>query len=870
MMAEATAFMVDMLAKGSVVLLACSASVLLLRRSPAAARHLVWTIGVVALLLLPAASWLMPGWRVSLPMPALLRDLGRPADAVRYAITPETEADAITQGALATQTGTARDEPASSAPLINAAGQPLAFDLSAPDEGVRAPVWINALFALWLTGLIVSLMNLGISLLRVAGLQRGTMRVSTGPCVVAVERAAARLGMRRAPAVHVGDEHMMPMVWGIFRPVLLLPSGAARWSAARLESVLLHELAHIRRRDPLTQFIAELARAVYWFHPLVWIAASRLYIEREHACDDIVLNAGTRPSEYATELLDLVRSLRTTRATSLAAIAMARPSQLKSRLSAVLDDARSRQSLSPRFVAAVCTVALLLVLPLAAVQPSSEASAESGIPLLGELGRAAWEVNDPPPSRPARPQGAARPAAASNQPKTNAPAPVAALRVNSGAVASQDGCWAAHRRNTSISHNSDSDDEIETMKWSSGRCSGLVRIEGKIRFSDDFTSVLSLSPNGLFKIEEDDGDTDRRLVIRNTGGRLIYDYRVAGQDREFDAAGKAWLGQAMLSMVRTTGFAADQRIDQLLRSQGPAGVIAEVRLLRSDYVQKVYLNQLLERADLTPALVRQAVETASREIESDYELATVLIAFAKRYDLNDETRAIFINATNTIQSDYEQRRVLGTALSKVQLKSADVSALLKSAQNISSDHERAQLLVGMTQKYKLEPAMRLDYLAAARGIRSDYEKRRVYQNLIKQGSLSSGELVDVLEYAGGMTSDYEKAQLLIELNQNDLSNPALQRAYLDAASEISSDYEHRRVLSSLLAKERLSPANLDLILKSAVGISSDYELAQVLLLVLKNHTISGAQKDTFMKALNTIDSSHEYGRVASALLKQSN
>jgi beta-lactamase regulating signal transducer with metallopeptidase domain len=92
------------------------------------------------------------------------------------------------------------------------------------------------------------------------------------------ESAARRIGCA-APRVHVGDERMMPMVWGLFRPVLLLPA-VPHAGRRRLEAVLLHELAHVRRRDALTQLVAELARAVYWFNPLVWIAARQMYLER--------------------------------------------------------------------------------------------------------------------------------------------------------------------------------------------------------------------------------------------------------------------------------------------------------------------------------------------------------------------------------------------------------------------------------------------------------------------------------------------------------------------------------------------------------------------------------------------------------------
>jgi len=121
----------------------------------------------------------------------------------------------------------------------------------------------------------------------------------------------------------------MPMTWGIRRPAILLPAEADNWTAEWRRDVLLHELAHVKRHDFLIQLMAHFACAVYWFHPMVWLAATRLREERERACDDHVLRAGATPSTYASHLLDIARGLRAARARpSLASVAMARPAQL--------------------------------------------------------------------------------------------------------------------------------------------------------------------------------------------------------------------------------------------------------------------------------------------------------------------------------------------------------------------------------------------------------------------------------------------------------------------------------------------------------------------------------------------------------------
>ncbi|HET8549922.1 MAG TPA: M56 family metallopeptidase, partial [Bryobacteraceae bacterium] len=99
-----------------------------------------------------------------------------------------------------------------------------------------------------------------------------------------------------------------PGVFGVFRPVLLLPAGIAeRLTAEQLDAILAHELCHVRRRDNLAAAMHMLVEAIFWFHPLVWWIGARLIEERERACDEEVLRQGKRPQVYAEGILTVCR-----------------------------------------------------------------------------------------------------------------------------------------------------------------------------------------------------------------------------------------------------------------------------------------------------------------------------------------------------------------------------------------------------------------------------------------------------------------------------------------------------------------------------------------------------------------------------------
>jgi TonB family protein len=171
---------------------------------------------------------------------------------------------------------------------------------------------------------------------------------------------------RRENDILVSDAIGTPMTWGAIRPVILLPAYVADWSAEQRDVVIRHERAHIERRDWLWQAFAQVMTAVFWFHPLVWLAAAQMRQEAEHAADDATLAGGVQASDYADSLMAVARQL--SGHLPDAAVAMVRRPALTSRIAAILDTARTRSVASLGARAGVILAAVALLLPLGAFQ----------------------------------------------------------------------------------------------------------------------------------------------------------------------------------------------------------------------------------------------------------------------------------------------------------------------------------------------------------------------------------------------------------------------------------------------------------------------------------------------------------------------
>ncbi len=385
-----SALVVDVAAKSTLVLAVAAVVALMMRRAPAATRHLVWCLGLCGALGLPVMAVALPSWAWRV-LPA------NPDGAVS---SPAPHAAASAPQAVGLEAQRARpDHRRATAPVE----PPKALRLPELDATAPAPSRIGmpspptVVLSAWLAVAMLILSVPLIGRLALWRLARGAEPIEDGDWAELLSELTARLGLSRRVRLLQGRHALMPMTWGSIRPVILLPDGADQWPANRRRDVLLHELAHVHRLDCLTQTIAQAACAVYWFNPLAWIAARRMRIERERACDDIVLLAGSRASDYAAHLLDLARSLRSRHRHSLAALAMARPSHLEGRLLSILDAGCPRRRLTRPVVVLGLIALVVLILPLSVLRLGVRAAAA---PVVDQA--PASTANDEAPAEPRR------------------------------------------------------------------------------------------------------------------------------------------------------------------------------------------------------------------------------------------------------------------------------------------------------------------------------------------------------------------------------------------------------------------------------------------------------------------------------------
>ncbi|MFQ5741315.1 MAG: M56 family metallopeptidase [Acidobacteriota bacterium] len=376
--------LVESFLKGAVLLLVSGVILRLLKPLSASTRHLVSSIALCSLILLPLGMAVLPSWNLPLISerwaPGWVRHGSHLRGRLlgdRTTLEPEEVLEPTERGRELSASGLPSKMPNPQMAKSRPGKTRLPDSFHRPPAGADGTTvldsWPLLLLLIWASGTLFVVARVFIAMACIRWAVRRASADLDGAWESLASQAASRLGLRRKVRLLVSPRIEVALSVGFWRPVVLVPRIAHTWSWSRRRSILLHEFAHVKRRDNLTNIIAQVACALHWLNPLAWWTARQLKGDRELACDDQVLAAGTRPSDYAGHLLEVARAVSSRRLWGQ--LEVSQSSALKRRVVAVLNPRLERRGLALPGVLCSLLVSVGLLLPLAALEPWSEEDA---------------------------------------------------------------------------------------------------------------------------------------------------------------------------------------------------------------------------------------------------------------------------------------------------------------------------------------------------------------------------------------------------------------------------------------------------------------------------------------------------------------
>jgi beta-lactamase regulating signal transducer with metallopeptidase domain len=814
----------DAALRGAIVFLVALAITHVMRRRTAAARHLVWVGAIVVQLALPLFALWGPQWQVVVPtavssvLPITLPE--RRADEPRApAIAPRAESQQAHEPIQLTIT--------SDAPSIGARSTSAPRPEPAPTRQISGR---TILLTLWLVGALIVLVRLAVGTTIVAALARRGARVEDGGWLSLAQRLSTSLQIARPLTLMRGGKVGVPITWGIVYPVVLLPDDADAWPEERRRFVLVHEMAHVKRLDALTQLAGQIALALFWFDPLVWIANRRMQLEREHACDDYVLRHGTAPSHYAEELLAMVRALGTTAPRSsqpaFAALAMARRSEFEGRMLSILDPVLARHPLSKGRTLMSAFAALLLVAPLAALHPYRHAESlvardeRVAVPIASDELPRSFKISIHSANEPSTHAAKTTQAAVPATPASPLPEPRAwgVLRADMAMTAQQLNSTAAKLKQTTSPkscdepavpgttinsiHSDSHDDGFSMFRYLNLQEDGTCReatLVGKVTFTaaEDDIASMPVSAHAVFR--ERTSAADRELVVRATGdGTLTRIYRLNGAVAAYDDDARRWFAGYLPRVARESGMNVRPRVARWRAEGGVDRVLSMIASIRSSGAKRAHYEALLDEGKLSTDDLDKVVRQAGRDLGgSSGDLRAVLQKAAPGVRGGPRTVSALEAAVMAVPSSGDRAAVLQ---SFGQTNDRDMLlSVMKMAETIPSSGDKANLLTVLAPHYFQgnDAALRTAFFRTVATIPSSGDMRNVLTGSVMGFAAGSEDVArSVIRASLDIASSGDRAVVLLNLVEIGAVRTTVLRDALMKATQGLASSDMRNVLET--------------------------------------------------------------------------
>ena len=877
--------------QGAVLGMLTAALLALLRKSAPDIRYVVGTIGLALMATMPVVTGVQANRAATLATAGAI-------DMPVRAFTPDAVSARL----------------AAPAPLPQGRARAAADARTSVLPAVESGPWLPLLVFGWLCGVTVLSLRLASGWLWIQRMKRHRTVAPAKRWQQTAQKLARQLHIARPVRLLESAAVAVPTVIGWLRPVVLLPASAlAALSPEQMEAILAHELAHVRRHDYLVNLLQTLVETLLFYHPAVWWLSRRIRAERENCCDDLAVSLCGDPYAYAQALADLEES----RGAADRLVLAATGGSLLQRVRRLVG-APSHAGRGPGWAAGIAAVLLITGVAAGAIgnqvlQRRSPAPSSRGfdvdLPLDGrgpeaavvlrtladvrdathalalgardatrafalgarEAGRALGQgarlarrqsfsyepstapVATSPPEPPLPPVAPEATFAFAGQPQA-APAPPVAP-----APPAPPAPPASVQLDGSQSHGN--------ISWSNSREKVEVRYDGAVVFADDDADVVRLSPGGYLQISDGGWLSARKVEFRaDAAGRIERRFWIGGSEKPFEPEGRRWLSEALPHIIRQTGLGAPARVARILKAGGPAAVLAEISRIEGSWAKRVYFSELIKTASLDASTRVRVLAQAGREIDSNFELASLLIANTDQLIADDTTGKAYLDAARSIDSDFELHRVLSAALTRVATTPGLLASLLDTSQSIDSDFEEASLLIQVAKAQALDGAARGAFFKALATVASDFEHHRVLTALGEQSDLPDDTIREMLESSSAIGSDFEQGAFLALVAARHPIAGALRDPFFRAVDNVGSSFERGRVLQAVVKRADLPEDTLVGVLQATAGMNGSFETSQVLQAVAARQRLSGRARDLYIDIAGRLGN-FEQGQALTALVK---
>jgi len=337
---------VSVIIKSFLIMLVILTITLFARRESATVRHLFLSTAIIILLFLPIYALSIPSWNLNIfsnpnyrsyQTSSISQEKVNEEDLRSGNISVEDEIKSLNGGAMEIQS-----------------------------KSIQR--LYNKILIIWLIGTMgLVLWLIGGRIYSYSMFSKAT-KLTDPNLIDKISKAKQIMSLNKDIEILQSNRVKIPVITGLFKSKLILPETINHWNEDRFGAVLYHELAHIKRNDVLLQFLAQLTCTLYWFNPLTWIIERNLLIERERACDNVVLQLNVKPSDYAEYLMETSEDLGTTHRNKWSFTGMAEGTDFKDRILSILDpNARRNHKKLNSYMKTI--ILILILLPLLALTP---------------------------------------------------------------------------------------------------------------------------------------------------------------------------------------------------------------------------------------------------------------------------------------------------------------------------------------------------------------------------------------------------------------------------------------------------------------------------------------------------------------------